>query len=283
MRNNTLSVLPRASDGAAAASTAGRCSSSSSYAGDPAAAGYAGEAGPAHRDEAAESVDTQLPAYDTASEVQLMAAQVLQRKHPRAPAAPCRAAAAVQDPIHLLRSDPDKNLRARKELLLSAAGTSSIDEGTARVAAVKEELAGVQARLRNALGLRESVSEEIYIEHSYQLPLLKRRSHDTLGITGTDPYSSTHAGKANRLSGPSSAAAGTNVGTKAAALSFAKGAAGTGSSAAAAAAAPSGAAARSRAGGAPETTKIFFDTSSEVAEMAARVLKRAQHAANGQQ
>jgi hypothetical protein len=29
------------------------------------------------------------------------------------------------------------------------------------VAAVKEELAGVQARLRDALGLRESVSEEV--------------------------------------------------------------------------------------------------------------------------
>lgn len=68
----------------------------------------------------------------------------------------------LQDPIHLLRSDPDKNLRARKELLLSAASTtSSIEEGSARVAAVKEELAGVQARLRDALGLRESVSEEV--------------------------------------------------------------------------------------------------------------------------
>lgn len=70
----------------------------------------------------------------------------------------------LQDPIHLLRSDPDKALRARKELLMSAASTnksSSADGGSARVAAVKEELAGVQARLRDALGLRESVSEEV--------------------------------------------------------------------------------------------------------------------------
>lgn len=37
-----------------------------------------------------------LPAFDTASEVQLMAAQVLQRKQPRTPAAPCRAAVPVQ-------------------------------------------------------------------------------------------------------------------------------------------------------------------------------------------
>jgi hypothetical protein len=59
---------------------------------------------------------------------------------------------------------PDKNLRARKELLMSASTvnvTSSMDGGSARVAAVKEELAGVQARLRNALGLKESSSNEV--------------------------------------------------------------------------------------------------------------------------
>jgi hypothetical protein len=39
--------------------------------------------------------------------------------------------------------------------------TSSMDGGSARVAAVKEELAGVQARLRNALGLKESSSNEV--------------------------------------------------------------------------------------------------------------------------
>lgn len=107
MRNNTPAVLTGAPDGAAA-STASRCSStrhsssSSSYERDPAAAAYAEEIGAGQRYEAAELAGMGLPAFDTASEVQLMAAQVLQRKQPRVPAAPCRAAVPVQVSVRLV-------------------------------------------------------------------------------------------------------------------------------------------------------------------------------------
>jgi hypothetical protein len=106
------------------------------------------------------SSSPRLQAFDTASEVQLMAAQVLQRKqrsqyhHPTA-----AATVSPHDPLHLL-TQPEKGLRARKEQLMSAVGGNGT-EGSARVAAAKTELAGVQARLRNALGLREETSEEV--------------------------------------------------------------------------------------------------------------------------
>jgi hypothetical protein len=105
----------------------------------------------------------ELLTADRASEVQLMAARVLQRKQHQSTAA---ARVNPQDPLHLL-NNPDKGLRARKELLMSALSSSSADGGSSRVAAVKEELAGVQARLRDALGLRASsasgtsVNEEV--------------------------------------------------------------------------------------------------------------------------
>lgn len=99
----------------------------------------------------------ELLAADTASEVQQMAAKVLQRKQQHNHLGNHRTAAArvgPQDPLHLLNNS-EKGLKARKEQLLSALRNSG-DGASARVAAVKEELAGVQARLRDALGLRES-------------------------------------------------------------------------------------------------------------------------------
>ena len=90
-----------------------------------------------------------------------MAAQVLQRKqrsqyhHPTA-----AATVSPHDSLHLL-TQPEKGIRARKERLMSAVGGNGTDGGSARVAAAKNELAGVQARLRDALGLKEEASEEV--------------------------------------------------------------------------------------------------------------------------
>jgi hypothetical protein len=104
-----------------------------------------------------------------------MAAQVLMRKQQHNQPGNHRTTAArvsPQDPLHLL-NNPDKGLKARKELLMSALRGSG-DGASTRVAAVKEELAGVQARLRDALGLRESsasgqsVLDEVGMQPAYE-------------------------------------------------------------------------------------------------------------------
>jgi hypothetical protein len=118
--------------------------------------------------------------------------------------------------------------------------------------------------------------------------LLKRASHETLSPSGSfDSHSSFSSNKSstnNRTNSAATAAAAKNTGTtKAAALSFRK----PSTAAAAAAAVPSGAAVRVReaggSGGVGENAvaaKIYYDTSSEVAEMAARVLRRHNAAAS---
>lgn len=107
------------------------------------------------------SAALQLFAGNTADEVQLMAARVLQRKNQAGgSSAAAPAAEHASDPLLLLHS-PEKNLRARKEQLMLLKASSSAAGQSARVAAAKEELAGVQARLRDALGLKEDGSDEV--------------------------------------------------------------------------------------------------------------------------
>lgn len=117
----------------------------------------------------------------------------------------------------------------------------------------------------------------------YQPPLLKRASQDLLSPSGSfDSHSSFTSNKSstnNNSNSAATAAAAKIAGTtKAVALSFRQPST---TAAGAAAAVPSGAAARVRAAGGPGRTgenaaaaKIYYDMSSEVAEMAARVLRR---------
>jgi len=137
----------------AQASTASSCTSTSNLS----------EAADGSQPSSASAVSAalQLFAGNTADEVQLMAARVLQRKNQAAGSmAAATAAEYASDPLLLLHS-PEKNLRARKEQLMLLKANSSTAGQSARVAAVKEELAGVQARLRDALGLKEAGSDEV--------------------------------------------------------------------------------------------------------------------------
>lgn len=98
-------------------------------------------------------------AIDPAMELQMMAAEVLQRKQGRHMTSGATAA-GTSDHLQLLRA-PEQSLKARKDKLRSASD-SNAGEGSARVAAVQDQLAGVQARLKNALGLMHSAEAQVW-------------------------------------------------------------------------------------------------------------------------